>query len=1290
MSTSSNIFTMEQATELATKHYEGYRKYLQNHVSSSTSARRAAQMEKMTRMSNQELIVMSINVFDEMNRRVRTPQLLKLPPREDLSQKKNEERESLSVIHEKGFMQLTSDIKAQLEHRFPAVIQKFNVKYGIADDSQSKYTTRQSTPISVQNSARQSVSVNDKYRQSQIRANSNPISPPGSPMSPRRNVLNANENRGRSSTPINENYYPVEDTSLVPSQRGTSFSGRNRSTDRDRYIPQSPKTLNSRITTSASSNQMKQDFQDAQQNETFDKQKNEYEQMIDELKEKVNYLQLNNDKIIGLEDKILQQLREKQELNLIIDRLTQENDNFNDEIQNQMVLENDLRNEINSLVDELNSISNLNEELHGENSKLSNLNDELTKKNTTLNKLNQELTLEINQISKLNQELKTKLSKVSSDAVDSSKSLEREEKEEVDEGALSPAVSEKNRKASLALPSFQETAKDKIDEYFTSMNNFLNVLNTGSNKAILLPMKPVMIACRELLLASENFEKQYNVNSTEVNSAKESLSFSLGELVNQAKSYATSESPDKISVEVNATKLNSSVSNLSAAHGKQELNLSSNDHDGKNSEDNTEGTDDKTTEGKVNIIVREPQVIISDQKISEYNKVIASLLNLARSDNNKSVVVAVKQVMITCRQITQDLEGGNFVDSEDVNSLKGIFSLKLANLVEACKKHATTNESQLPVIEEITLGLNDTILKLAAFANGTEYHPNSSSEKMDSNVVIISDESVDLYQKGITKLLSLADENSKNVLVVMKEIMLACRSITEESHHFEQTLPTENEEIKLCKDKFSEALSVLAVSAKNHATSTNSPVALLKDACDSLTLSVKDFARVVNSVANLPENLIAVSSTVINQSTLGSYQAALRKLIHCTTLENRKNVLVAMKDVIIICRTITQEAENLTSDDEELSISKTNFSNSLANLVAILKVHATSQEEVKTKEIEEATENLTKAVFQLAHVLNGGKSNFYYEPVKRIVSMQVNNQNLVKDGNLDQNNELQHEEKDLPKQTFELVITQERVDNYQSSLLHLLKTARGSENKEVLNAAKRLMNSCKDMLLDCENYENSKDVEELDLTDLKERFSHALSTLVSAVKTHTVLSTPMNVLEAHASALTTSVFDLVDYLNYQGDYEEGDATFEGEAANSNLEGLEASAGQSLTIEQLAAHLSTHIDLVVQAVQTLLTVVRRNQSFEDPSELKDSVIGITSIVEDISQVTRQTLLNNVTSELKVKGEQILVDLSETSLTLIKLGTIDQVPQEDVKRLKQELATLSYDILKLVKALLNLIE
>ncbi|KAJ3213298.1 component of the polarisome, partial [Clydaea vesicula] len=266
------------------------------------------------------------------------------------------------------------------------------------------------------------------------------------------------------------------------------------------------------------------------------------------------------------------------------------------------------------------------------------------------------------------------------------------------------------------------------------------------------------------------------------------------------------------------------------------------------------------------------------------------------------------------------------------------------------------------------------------------------------------------------------------------------------------------------------------------------------------------------------------------------------------------------------------------------------------------------------------------------------------------------------------------------------ILNQETVASYQAAVGELLRAARSDTPTSVLVAMKSIVIACKDITEDTEAFEASPDnnlsYEDKDtLFNVKNSLSGALTSLMGAAKNHATSfgNSPISILENAATDLTSCIVQLVQLLNFKGDSRNLEGQFEnggylGEGNGNNYNG---SNREIFDLDQLKEFLEQQTELIVQAIQNLLSQMRQSTTFGQ--EFKDTVSGITSIVDHLVIIAHKTLSKPEGNAYRQKGEIILEDLSNANVTLQNLG-VNMISSPQSKTLKQKLASSSYEIAK----------
>lgn len=289
------------------------------------------------------------------------------------------------------------------------------------------------------------------------------------------------------------------------------------------------------------------------------------------------------------------------------------------------------------------------------------------------------------------------------------------------------------------------------------------------------------------------------------------------------------------------------------------------------------------------------------------------------------------------------------------------------------------------------------------------------------------------------------------------------------------------------------------------------------------------------------------------------------------------------------------------------------------------------------------------------------------------------------------------------------VLDRSRVASYQAAVDDLLNAARSDASTDVLVAMKSIVIACKTITEETESYENNSDNLPYEVRDainqIKNRLSASLANLMEAAKKHATSfgSIPIDNLVDAAAGLSETIIELLMLLKIKGSGGgPGASRYVGNNGveqtspsaspyspnnNNNRNSMNGGDEQNFEIDELKGYLEKQTDMIVQAIQSLLQAMRQSQTFGD--EFQETISGISSIVNNLVNVSQNTLSKPSALEFRDRGEKILNDLTNANSRLEELGVlIMDSPQS--KSLKQKLASASYEIAKFVKELISLIE
>ncbi|KAH7098298.1 hypothetical protein BKA62DRAFT_376181 [Auriculariales sp. MPI-PUGE-AT-0066] len=113
--------SQQEIKQTANSHYTELTGFLATHIAKEQPGARANARDKLTRLTRQQFMELSTDVFDELIRREANPtnEVPFLPGREDFHPKRNQARQKLSSLPKARFKDLASDVYFELGRRYP-------------------------------------------------------------------------------------------------------------------------------------------------------------------------------------------------------------------------------------------------------------------------------------------------------------------------------------------------------------------------------------------------------------------------------------------------------------------------------------------------------------------------------------------------------------------------------------------------------------------------------------------------------------------------------------------------------------------------------------------------------------------------------------------------------------------------------------------------------------------------------------------------------------------------------------------------------------------------------------------------------------------------------------------------------------------------------------------------------------------------------------------------------------------------------------------------------------------
>ncbi|PWN21991.1 hypothetical protein BCV69DRAFT_281899 [Microstroma glucosiphilum] len=119
----------EEIRKVGKVHYQELLAFLRTHLAKEQTGPRSNAREKLTRLSKQQFTELSTDVYDELMRRINnTKQQIAVPHlavREEFHPKRNQARQKLATLPKTRFKDLSSDVFFELERRFPELKEEY-------------------------------------------------------------------------------------------------------------------------------------------------------------------------------------------------------------------------------------------------------------------------------------------------------------------------------------------------------------------------------------------------------------------------------------------------------------------------------------------------------------------------------------------------------------------------------------------------------------------------------------------------------------------------------------------------------------------------------------------------------------------------------------------------------------------------------------------------------------------------------------------------------------------------------------------------------------------------------------------------------------------------------------------------------------------------------------------------------------------------------------------------------------------------------------------------------------
>jgi len=263
-------------------------------------------------------------------------------------------------------------------------------------------------------------------------------------------------------------------------------------------------------------------------------------------------------------------------------------------------------------------------------------------------------------------------------------------------------------------------------------------------------------------------------------------------------------------------------------------------------------------------------------------------------------------------------------------------------------------------------------------------------------------------------------------------------------------------------------------------------------------------------------------------------------------------------------------------------------------------------------------------------------------------------------------------------------INPERFNHYKEAVNELLLASKSDNPADVLVAMKSIVITCKNITEESDEYErlneNTFTFEEQDkLIEIKENLSIALTQLMNVTKNHATNypNVSPSYIENATSDLSVTIVSLVRTLKEH----------QNRLLSQNMNDYQQQ-NNVYDVQELKHFLEEKTDLIVQGIQSLLQKIQQPNATNE--EFTDAINHITSIVDNVIDASENTFSSNAGIYLHDSGKPILQDLSNGNQRLKEMGdSMAQRSEQEIKALKSNLASASYEIAVFVRDLLELL-
>ncbi|KAJ3237230.1 component of the polarisome [Chytriomyces hyalinus] len=570
--------------------------------------------------------------------------------------------------------------------------------------------------------------------------------------------------------------------------------------------------------------------------------------------------------------------------------------------------------------------------------------------------------------------------------------------------------------------------------------------------------------------------------------------------------------------------------------------------------------------------------------------------------------------------------------------------------------------------QQRTEALNSRIEVLEGELEGTKAALEAARKEANEvgEEYLASAKEADAMRKELHQFKSEGGDARKEVTGVRKELSESraeSTSLRAEMSQLRQTLQTQLSEITTYKKELADA-NRRHQDAANESVNLKAEIAQLRQ---EITKHKAEYQKQIADYIALKADYADIKSHMEDQQTLfgevrGETTSLLAEVKNLTTKNNElreinEGLLTKNEETLRVTDELRDQYEELSRLLEQVEGEKESLQNQILLLQSTTK---------KSTPMTPATSNPTK------NPSTAASNQQHHESKAPTVA-------LIHDGVLDKS----------------------AARAYQSSVEEVLRAVRSSSKASVLPAIKSLISACKQATESFEEFETLRSVrngrrfaKQAQLEESRGRLSNSLAALIAAAKAYLAAgagapgSGPERV-EESISQLTLSVNEVAGLLKMKAQQDSGATGHSDDDDNNDDEDGVSFYGE---VQELKEFVEGQTATIVEGIQGLLGTMRTGNS--NPTafvqELDGKVNAVVGIVKNMYKAGYGVVSRMPPdSSFRLESQEILNNLNNSRRRLETfVGELGKTPQS--KEVRQGIATAAYDLAKLVKNFVALLD